>query len=230
MGLVGGIAEALYNVKSLFPDDKFSLIILVTTTLEAVLLMGSLLGVFNQILVGGSSSLASNNLDYFFTIAIVGLVFYEGLPAWTGFRLWRKAVEDGAEEDEKKKMSSGNPQRDRLYQECRNQYYAMTVLFLITGVSLYLWSHQDDKPLYEHGVTDYAIEYCLDFKMYVDMAIAYYAKKCVTAVATTDLLLRAFTSAGMVRGNKESQIKVENEFGVLFDIDVKEQRATSTGR
>ncbi|CAD7942980.1 unnamed protein product [Amoebophrya sp. A120] len=191
MALVGGIAAALLSVKAFFPDDKHSLVLLLVTTLEAIPLYMALLGIFNQMLVGGSStasssSSSSQSLDYCFTIACVSLVLYEGATATTGVRSWR--ANTGGKLNLREK-------RDEMGGFLQKQYILYAVLFLVLAVALYLWANQEGKATEEYGATDYAIEYMLDFEMIVSMTISYYAKKCVTAVATTDLFLSAFVEA-----------------------------------
>mmetsp|Transcript_25602 Transcript_25602/g.64505 ORF Transcript_25602/g.64505 Transcript_25602/m.64505 type:complete len:242 (+) Transcript_25602:798-1523(+) len=123
--------------------------------------------------------------------------------------------------------------RERVYELLTQQYYLMLVAFAVIGVSLYLWAFQEDKALNEYGATDYAIEYMLDFELLVNMTISYYAKKCVTAVATTDLLLRAFVDASLssVGGENDTESRRQlEEFATLFLLERDERSPDGNGK
>ena len=176
MALVGGLSEALINLKAFFPGDRQPCSILILTTLEAVPLYAAVLGIFVQV-IG----------DPLFTIACICLLLFDSAGLVTAVQSlnlsYKNSNSQGTtssnelvqvqmttpeknEVDKKKKDNEkvGNAgsaattsstsfilatQRDKLGRITLRAYGFQTITGIIAFICAWVWAHQTGTGVYE---------------------------------------------------------------------------------
>jgi hypothetical protein len=177
LSLLGGLAEALLNKKAMFPGSQAGGWILILTTGESVPLYVAVLALFQQILGG-----------WLLTVACILAALYTSLGMLTGQRMLS--------------LKSGDAQREILYGRVWAEYILRVFLGVGILVVLFFWDMQNNG-----GLMKYVQTKVLTTEVLATAAIDLVAKKIVTAVAGTDLVLSAFVQAEhwQVNGSQEDR-------------------------
>lgn len=167
ISLLGGLAEALINMKAMFPGSQHGAWILILTTLQVVPVYASFLSLFQQLL--GDEILA---------IACVMTVLFTSLSILTGVRLLNLQV--------------GDEEREKMYTRIRGEYGLRLVCAVSTAGAIVAWANRKHKGLNEY--VEYVLEEILTPEVIAIVLIDAIARKIMTAVAGTDFVLGAFVS------------------------------------
>jgi len=177
LSLLGGLAEALLNIKAMFPGSQHGAWILILTTCEAVPLYASLLAMFQQ-MVG----------DAMLSVACVLATIYSSIGIVTGLRILS--------------ITSGDVERERLYGRIWFEYLLRVVCGLGLIGALIAWATAKHT-----GLREYVENELFTVEVILLMAIDILSKKVVTAVAGTDFVLHAFVSTELWYGAMPAETK-----------------------
>eukprot|EP00392_Amoebophrya_sp_AT5.2_P012369 g12472.t1 len=201
LSLLTGLAEALLNQKAMFPVSQHGGWVLILTLCEAIPLYAALLAILQQ-LIG----------DYIFSVACFLWLLYLASGIRTGWRLLSLRFE-------------GDKERDRLYRYVWMDYLAKLVCAGLIVFTLISWVES-------RGLTSlqtYLFEYILEPMTIVSLLVDIVAKKIITAVAGTDLILYAYTRTELWQmeaednelfGKKQHRAEIE-DIGTLLGSRVR---------
>lgn len=195
LSLLGGLSEALLNNKAMFPGSQHGAWILILTTCEVVPVYASLLAMFQQ-LVG----------DALLAVACVLATVYGSLGMLTGCRILS--------------LKSGDAEREKLYKRVWLEYGLRMATATGIAASAIAWA------LTKHaGLQDYVQNELLNADVIIFTAIDVLAKKAVTAIAGTDIVLNAFVktelwSAALPLDAKDTQQADVQELGQLLKVRI----------
>eukprot|EP00928_Gymnodinium_smaydae_P040102 TRINITY_DN27253_c0_g2_i1.p1 TRINITY_DN27253_c0_g2~~TRINITY_DN27253_c0_g2_i1.p1 ORF type:complete len:585 (+),score=69.85 TRINITY_DN27253_c0_g2_i1:40-1794(+) len=190
LSLLGGLGEALLNNKAIFPGSQHGAWILILTTAEVVPIYASLLAVFQQ-LVG----------DGVLAVTCILVVLYLSIGILTGHRILA--------------IKSGQAEREKMYSRILCELCLRGFLIIAILVSLFL-----QPNVRKSGVRGYVYQELLTLKTIGISIIDVLAKKSLTAVAGTDVILGAFVSTemwadGLPESDKKSHWEEVKEFDAL---------------
>ncbi|CAD7937841.1 unnamed protein product [Amoebophrya sp. A25] len=201
LSLLGGLAEALLNQKAMFPVSQHGGWVLILTLCEALPIYAALLAMLQQ-LIG----------DYIFSVACLLFLVYLSTGIGTGWRLLRLRFE-------------GDRERDRMYRWIWIDYGAKFVCGIAIVITLISWTESNGLT----GLQSFAFDTLLDPLTIFTLVVDIVAKKILTAVAGTDLILYAYTRTELwvleahdreVSGKAEWRAEVE-DMGTLLGSRMK---------
>lgn len=166
VSLLGGLAEALINVKAMFPGSQAPGWVIILTTLEALPLYAAFLGMLNQ-MIG----------DVWMSLACVFSISLLSLGAFTGRRMLN--------------LKNGEQERQKLYRRIWGEYALRLILGTLIALKLFLWVANNDRL----GLSDYVQKHLLTREVLIPIVLGYYSRKIITAVCGTDIVLGAFVQS-----------------------------------
>jgi len=165
LALLGGLGEALLNLKAVFPASPQGGWLLILTTVQVVPVYALLLAVIQQ-LIG----------DELLAVACFLMMLVLSLGILTGIRI----------------LKLQDSERQLLYKKVWMEYGLRAVLGLTILVVLYFWSARRG---FQDALIQYLKQDILTPKFMIAGVLEYYAKKIMNAVAGTDVVMVAFVQS-----------------------------------
>ena len=167
LGLANGLAEALINLKAMFPGTQAGGWILMLTTFEVLPIYIVIFALFQQML--GDPILAAG---------VVGATLYLAVGLHTGYRITG--------------TKGGSAGRWRVYRLIWVEYGLRGVFGLTTLAAFIAWMFHKNL---EESIMKYIRQDLLTVRAITTIISDFFARKALTAVAGTDAMVSAFVQS-----------------------------------